>query len=104
TLVITSIPYAVNKAALVERIADVVLSRKLPPLVDVRDVSTDDVRIELELKGDADPKMVMAYLFKKTPLQTSVFVNLTCLIPTENEAVGRPESLAPKAMLLDFLH
>ena len=104
TVFITSIPYATNKAALVERIADVVLSRKLPPLLDVKDVSTDDVRIELELKGDADPKMVMAYLFKNTPLQTNVFVNLTCLIPTENEEVGRPERLDLKAMLWHFLH
>jgi DNA gyrase subunit A len=84
TLYITSIPYAVNKAALVERIADVVLSRKLPPLLDVKDVSTDDVRIALEIKKDADPKMVMAYLFKNTPLQTNFIVNFTCLIPTEN--------------------
>ncbi len=104
TLFITSIPYMVNKAALVERIADVVLSRKLPPLLDVKDVSTDDVRIELVLKREADPKMVMAYLFKNTPLQTNVFVNLTCLIPTENEEVGRPERLDLKAMLWHFLH
>jgi DNA gyrase subunit A len=104
TLFITSIPYATNKAALVERIADVVLSRKLPPLLDVKDVSTDDVRIELELKREADPRMVMAYLFKNTPLQTNVFVNLTCLIPTENEEVGRPERLDLKAMLWHFLH
>jgi DNA gyrase subunit A len=53
TIYVTSIPYAVNKAVLVERIADVVLSRKLPPLLDVKDVSTDDVRIALELKKDA---------------------------------------------------
>src|SRR5205085_1035505 len=64
TVYVTSIPYTVNKAALVERIADVVLSRKLPPLLDVKDVSTDDVRIALELKKDANPQMVMAYLFK----------------------------------------
>ena len=104
TIHVTSIPYAVNKAALVERIAEVVLSRKLPPLVDVKDVSTDDVRIELELKRDADPRMVMAYLFKNTPLQTNVFVNLTCLIPTENPDVGRPERLDLKAILWHFLH
>ena len=104
TILITSIPYATNKAALVERIADVVLSRKLPPLLDVKDVSTDDVRIELELKGDADPKLVMAYLFKNTPLQTNIFVNLTCLIPTENEEVGRPERLGLKEILWHFLH
>ena len=103
-LFITSIPYATNKSVLVERIADVVLSRKLPPLLDVRDVSTDDVRIELELKKDADPRMVMAYLFKHTPLQSNVIVNLTCLIPTENPEVGRPERLDLKAILWHFLH
>jgi DNA gyrase subunit A len=104
TVHITSIPYAVNKSALVERIAEVVLSRKLPQLLDVKDVSTDDVRIALELKRDADPKMVMAYLFKNTPLQTNVIVNLTCLIPTENPEVGRPERLDLKAILWHFLH
>ena len=80
------------------------LSRALPPLLDVRDVSTDDVRIELELKKDADPRMVMAYLFKHTPLQSNVIVNLTCLIPTENAEVGRPERLDLKAILWHFLH
>ncbi len=103
-ILITSVPYATNKATLVERIADVVLSRRLPPLVDVRDVSTDDVRIELELKKDADPRMVMAYLFKHTPLQSNFIVNLTCLIPTENAEVGRPERLDLKAILWHFLH
>jgi len=103
TLYITSIPYAVNKAALVERIADVVLTRKLPPLLDVKDVSTDDVRIALEIKKDADPKMVMAYLFRNTPLQTNFIVNLTCLIPTENEEVGRPERLDLHTALMYFL-
>jgi DNA gyrase subunit A len=101
---ITSVPYTVNKATLVERIADVALSRKLPPLLDVKDLSTDDVRIALELKKDADEKMVMAYLFKHTPLQTSFIVNLTCLIPTENPEVGRPERLDLHAMLWHFLH
>src|SRR2546425_272117 len=104
TIYVTSIPYSVNKAALVERIADVVLSRKLPLLVDVKDVSTDDVRIALEIKKDADPHLVMAYLFKNTPLQTNFIVNLTCLIPTENLEVGRPERLDLKAILWHFLH
>ena len=72
--------------------------------LDVRDVSTDDVRIALELKKDADEKMVMAYLFKHTPLQTSFVVNLTCLIPTENPEIGRPERLDLHAMLWHFLH
>jgi DNA gyrase subunit A len=104
TVFITSIPYAVNKAALIERIAEIVVGRRLPPLVDVKDVSTDDVRIELAIKRDADPKMVMAYLFKHTPLQANVPVNLTCLVPTENEEVGRPERCDLKTVLWHFLH
>jgi DNA gyrase subunit A len=105
TIHITSIPYTVNKSALVERIAEVALSRRLPPLVDVKDVSTEDVRIALELKRDADEKMVMAYLYKHTPLQTSFVVNLTCLVPTEgNPEIGRPERLDLHQMLWHFLH
>ncbi len=104
TIYITSVPYTVNKSTLVERIADVVRERKLPPLIDVTDISTDDVRISLELKKDADEKMVMAYLFKHTPLQNNFIVNLTCLIPTENPEVGRPERLDLHAILWHFLH
>jgi DNA gyrase subunit A len=105
TIYITSVPYTVNKAALVERIAEVALSRRLPPLVDVKDLSTEDVRIALELKRDADEKMVMAYLFRNTPLQTNFIVNLTCLVPTEgNPEVGRPERLDLHQMLFYFLH
>src|SRR3954449_3453989 len=104
TIFVTSIPYALNKSAVIERIAEIVVGRKLPPLVDVKDVSTDDVRIELTIKREADPKMVMAYLFKHTPLQTNFPVNLTCLIPTENPEVGRPERLDLKSILWHFLH
>src|SRR5437667_6703192 len=104
TIYIDSVPYTVNKSQLVERIAEVVLSRKLPQLLDVKDVSTEDVRIALELKKDADEKMVMAYLYKHTPLQTTFPVNLTCLIPTENPEVGRPERLDLKSILWHFLH
>jgi DNA gyrase subunit A len=104
TIYIDSIPYMVNKAQLVERIAEVVLSRKLPPLLDVKDLSTEDVRIAIEMKKDADEKMVMAYLFKHTPLQINFAVNLTCLIPTENPEVGRPERLDLKQILWHFLH
>jgi DNA gyrase subunit A len=105
TIYITSVPYTANKATLVERIADVALSRKLPPLLDVRDLSTDDVRIAIELKKDADEKMVMAYLFKHTPLQTNFPVNLTSLVPTDgNPDVGRPERLDLHQMLFYFLH
>jgi DNA gyrase subunit A len=101
---VNSIPYGVDKSQLVAQIGQIVESRKLPPLVDVRDVSTDDVRIELEVKKDADDKMIMAYLFKHTPLQLNFNVNLTCLVGTENPEVGRPERLDLKAMLWHFLH
>ena len=104
TIYIDSIPYTVNKAQLVERIGEIVLSRKLPQLVDVKDLSTEDVRIAIEMKKDADEKMVMAYLFKHTPLQINFAVNLTCLIPTENPEVGRPERLDLKQILWHFLH
>jgi DNA gyrase subunit A len=61
------------------------------------------VRIALELKRDADPKMVMAYLFKHTPLQSTFPVNLTCLIPTEKTDVGKPERLDLHEVLWHFL-
>ncbi len=101
---ITSIPYAVQKNMVADQIGDIVNSRKMPHLVDVRDISTDDVRIELELKPGADDNLVMAYLFKNTSLQTTFAVNLTCLVPTENAEVGRPERLDLKKMLWYFLH
>jgi DNA gyrase subunit A len=103
-LYITSVPYGVNKAELVEAIAQIVISRKMPLLLDVKDVSTDDVRIELQLKKDAETEKVMAFLFKHTLLQTNFNVNLTCLIPTDNPEVGRPERLGLKAILWHFLH
>jgi DNA gyrase subunit A len=110
-IVITSIPYALTKSDLVQKIADVILSRKLPYLIDVRDESTTDVRIVLETKKDADPSMVMAYLYKHTPLQTSFHVNLTCLVPPELMDDGKaptgsppqPKKLGIKEMLAHFL-
>ena len=100
---ITSIPYGVNKAELVEAIAQIVINRKMPLILDVKDVSTDDVRIELQLKKDAETEKVMAYLFKHTLLQTNFNVNLTCLIPTDNPEVGRPERLGLRDILRYFL-
>ncbi|HWP39375.1 MAG TPA: DNA topoisomerase (ATP-hydrolyzing), partial [Tepidisphaeraceae bacterium] len=101
---ITSIPYGVNKAELVEAIAQLIVSRKMPLLLDVKDISTEDVRIELQLKRDAEIEKVMAFLFRNTLLQTNFNVNLTCLIPTDNPEVGRPERLGLKAILWHFLH
>ncbi len=104
TIIITSIPYMVNKSTLVEEIAQVVLGRKLALLLDVKDLSTDDVRIELEIKKDADDQMVMAYLCKHTSLTSNFPANFTCLVPTENPEVGRPERLELREILSHFLH
>ncbi len=101
---ITSVPYGINKAELVEAIAQIVINRRMPLLVDVKDISTDDVRIELQFKRDADIEMGMAYLFKHTLLQTNFNVNLTCLIPTDKPDVCRPERIGLKAILWHFLH
>ncbi len=102
-IVVTSVPYGVAKATLVEKVAEVIIARKLPALVDVRDESTDDVRIVLELKRDADPGLVMSYLYKHTPLQTTVPVNLTALVPTENPELCEPARLSLGAILRHFL-
>jgi DNA gyrase subunit A len=102
-IIVTSIPYAVNKSTVVERIAETIIKRKVPQLNDVRDESTTDVRIVLELKKGADPSVVMAYLYKNTPLQLNFNVNLTCLLPTDNPEVGRPARVGIKVLLEQFL-
>ncbi|MFZ5471084.1 MAG: DNA gyrase/topoisomerase IV subunit A [Myxococcota bacterium] len=102
-VIVTSIPYAVNKGNLVAKFGELVRERKLAPLMDVRDESTKDVRIVLELRREADPELVMAYLYKHTPLATSFNVNLTCLVPTENPQVGAPQRLDLKSILRHFL-
>ena len=96
TIYIDSVPYTVNKAQLVEQIANVVIARKLPQLLDVKDLSTEDVRIAIEMKKDADEKMIMAYLFKHTSLQLNFAVNLTCLVPDEHR-VGHLPAVAARS-------
>ncbi|MDG1873108.1 MAG: DNA topoisomerase 4 subunit A [Mariniblastus sp.] len=102
-LQITSIPYSVNKANLVERISEFVYSGKLPLVTEVRDLSTDDIRVDLMLRKGADEKKVLAFLYKNTQFQINFNVNLTCLVPTENPEVGRPERLGLKEALWYFL-
>ncbi len=103
-LQINSIPFGVNKSVLVERIAEIAFTGKMPLIQDARDLSTEDIRIDVLLKKDADEAKVLAYLYKNTPLQTNFNVNMTCLVPTENPAVGAPERLGLKEMLWHFLH
>jgi DNA gyrase subunit A len=102
-VVVTSIPYTVNKAQLVEQVAELIVSRKLPQVIDVRDESTADVRIVLELKAEASSEAAMAYLYKHTALQTNFNVNLTALVPTANPAVGQPARLTLRDLCRHFL-
>jgi len=103
SIIITSVPYGQNKSRLIERIGAEVRNRKLPQVVDVRDESTDIVRIVLDLKTGASVEAVMAYLFKHTPLQSTFAVNLTALIPGDELGTTRPSKLDLKAMLQHWL-
>ena len=102
-IVITSIPFAVDKATVVERIGELIAAIKVPQLVDVRDESTTDVQIVLELQKDADADLAMAYLFKNTPLQNNFSVNLTSLIPVSGTTATRPRCLTLKEILEQFI-
>ena len=104
TLQITSIPFTVNKAQMVERINELVFTGKLPLVVEARDLSTEEIRVDLTLKKDADENKVLAYLYKHTDFQKNFNVNLTCLVPTENPEVGAPNRLGLKEILWHFLH
>jgi DNA gyrase subunit A len=76
SIIITSIPYRVNKADLITRIADLVRDKKLEGIKDLRDESTDDIRVVVELKGTAHPQAVLNNLFKYTELETTFHYNI----------------------------
>ncbi|MFP6738934.1 MAG: DNA topoisomerase IV subunit A [Planctomycetota bacterium] len=104
-IVITSIPYMVQKDVLVRSIGELIGARKVPQINDVRDESTTDIRVVLEMKQNADPDVVMAYLFKNTNLQNNFNVNLTCLVPSSEEDPDRckPVRLDLRQILLHFI-
>lgn len=102
-VIITSIPYALAKADLIERIAEHIRQNRVPQIVDIRDESTDDVRIVLEIRRGADAEAAMAYLFRHTPLQTRFHVNMTCLVPTDNPEVAAPKKVNLREALQAFL-
>ena len=102
-IVITSLPYALNKSVLVEHIGQLIRDRKLPQLVDVRDESTEDIRIVAELRRASDEAPALAFLFKHTRLQQRYHLNLTCLVPTDNPQVSRPAKLDIKSILRHWL-
>jgi DNA gyrase, A subunit len=80
-IVVTEMPYAVNKANLIEKIADLVKDKKLTTISDLRDESArGNVRVVIELKKDAYPKKVLNQLYKLTALQTTFHYNMLALI------------------------
>ena len=97
-IIITAIPYGVNKARLIERIAEIIISKKLPLLLDVRDESDEKMRIVLEIRSGAEADKVMAYLIRHTDLETSFQLNFNCLQPN-----GEPARLSLKDICRHFL-
>ena len=98
-IIITEIPYQVNKATLVEKIADLVKLKKLEGIKDLRDESDKDgVRVVVELKKDAYPKKILNALYKHTQLQESFHVNLIALV----DGI-QPKLLNLKAVLEEYI-
>ncbi|MES2905578.1 MAG: DNA topoisomerase IV subunit A, partial [Pseudomonadota bacterium] len=79
-IVVTEIPYSVSKSRLVERLAELITDKKLPVLEDVRDESTEDIRLVLEPKSrNVEPELLMETLFKLTELETRIQLNMNVL-------------------------
>jgi len=97
-IVVTEIPYQVNKSQLIKKIADVVQTGKVPDIADIRDESDrHGLRIVIELKKDAIPKVVLNSLYKYTPLQISFGVINIALVD------GRPMQLNIKQLIEQFI-
>ncbi len=96
-IVITSIPYRVNKADMIVRIADLVRDKKLEGIRGLRDESTKDIRIVLELKQGAHPQKVLNYLYKHTALEDTFHFNMVVLVD------GVPQTLSLKGILQEFI-
>src|SRR5581483_2980656 len=103
-IVITSLPSAVNKGNLENTIAQIIESRKLPQLTGLTNESNEKhgLRITLDFKPEADPNLIMAYLYKNTALQENFAVNMTCLVPDE-DGKPQPQRLGLKEILQQFL-
>jgi DNA gyrase subunit A len=97
-LVITEIPYMVNKSALIENIANLVREKKLEGISDIRDESNrQGIRVVIELKRDANPYVLQNNLYKHTQLQTTVSIIMLAIVE------GRPMTLTLKEMLQLFI-
>ena len=97
-IIITELPYQTNKAALIEKIAEMVNEKRLEGIADIRDESDrDGMRIVIELKRDAYPRVVLNNLYKQTPLQANFGANMLALVN------GEPQLLTLKQFLSVFL-
>jgi DNA gyrase subunit A len=97
SIIVTSLPYRVNKADLITKIADLVREKKLEGIRDLRDESTKDIRVVIELKSGGQPQKVLNYLYKHTQLEDTFHLNLVALVD------GVPLTLSLKAVLERFL-
>jgi DNA gyrase subunit A len=107
-IVITSIPYGVDKGKLESDIGEIIATRKLPQLLNLVNESNEKegIRIVLEIKPGTDPNLMMAYLYRHTQLQENFAYNMTCLVPVtdeEGKERTRPERLGLKEILRYFL-
>jgi DNA gyrase subunit A len=97
-LIVTEIPYQVNKATLIEKIADLVREKRIEGISDLRDESDrDGMRIVIEIKRDAVPEVVLNQLWRFTAMQSSFGANMIALTG------GRPQMMTLKDMLAAFL-
>ena len=98
-IVVSEIPYQIQKSRLIEKMAEMLQARKLPVLADIRDESAEDIRIVLEPKSRRlDPEAVMESLFKLTELESRISLNLNVL-----DSSGRPSVLSLKDALKEWL-
>lgn len=96
-IVITEIPYRVNKSDLIEKIADLVREKKIEGIKGLRDESTKDIRIVIDLKSGSQPQKILNSLYKYTQLEDTFHLNLVALVD------GVPQTLSLKTMLVEFL-
>ena len=96
-IIIKSIPYRVNKANLIMSIAELVRDKKIVGLKDLRDESTDEIRIVIELKNTAHPQKILNYLYKHTQLEQNFNFNMVALVD------GVPATLSLKDLLSEFI-
>lgn len=96
-IVISSIPFRVNKSDLILKIVELVKDKKLEGVKDIRDESADDIRIVIELKGTAHPQTVLNYLYKHTQLEDPFHYNMVALVD------GVPQTLSLKDILDLFI-